>query len=53
MSFILFVLTYILMPSVLCVLVSVVFVRVLDSVVFVRVLDSVGSSVTPVLADKI
>lgn len=50
------------MLSILCVLVfvvfvlvlvSVFFVLVLDCVVFVRVLDSVGSSVTPVLADKI
>lgn len=41
------------MLSILRVLVSVFFVLVLDSVVFVRVLDSVGSSVTPVLADKI
>ena len=44
--FILFVLTYILMPSVSCVLVSVG-----SSVVFV--IDFIGPSVTTVLADKI
>ena len=44
--FILFVLTYILMPSVSCVLVSVG-----SSVVFV--IDSIGPAVTTVLADKI